>query len=975
MHSNSRQFVLSLLVLLLSTSIIAAFASQPHVLYHAEADSYIDIWITPAVIFSGDTAYELQWTSQRITGVFLNEQGKIGAFQETISNTCEVNEFLVNFENGEQVSLTAQPFSLLHPHIIALFIVSLISISIILTPLKIPIFKSIGHYFAPLYDWGAEKFWHRWIGLILFNTCLFTGFLYLTDTCHSQAVHSVGSHFLLSHIVLVSTSLITFFVLVLGISRSSVLLRIKQLIKSIPYPLVIVGIFAYWGVCFYLLLIFNLSITEGIIIPLALFIFIIGATIIHIRLQPNKILSTDHSLRQPVNPAFMIVTSVLWILAYQIEWVALIQNDVLQAFVGIILYMLPGVLFALILKPTITHWSSLLTTGFILSFVLAVILWLIVLILGSSATVLQWLYTLVGLIFLVRLSYQQFPSQLFHLELEWKISHTLLLSLGILSILVVLSQLAEPGFGNLGGDYRAYNPLVSLYAQAETFTLLDPYLGSDITMQYRMWLAVWTVPQALIINFSQLHILTSFHLLSFYLAIFVFITSFDVVRRFDIPQSFCFIAFPILAFLIITHLHPDQFGLRFLRTISQDKLMVSFVLAPLAVVTTLEYLKQPSRINLFLVILSILAVMLGHPTKFFNTSLIIGAMTCLYVIIRSHHWRHIIIIAVICGTWMTIPFGIRIVSEAEGVELWTGDVEYMLELRSAHVPSNESETGEYLGIDPDLINDEVYVMLGLAVILSLFYIRQNNAFLFIVPFVLLLLVALQPFTSIILGRIISHSQLWRIPWMLSYGVIGAMTLWMCYLSIRRLSPMLSSLFHWSMIILASVLFIVSFSIALSPPYGEWDIRAARLQDRLMRTQTQPATQLSQIYRDAAEIGDYIRLSADHKVYILADQRGNIHHLIPSMGAGLHGITWYSPLFPRISYDEFNIRNRKYNALFSDSLTVEAFIETIETYDISYIILGREYERLERIMERSGLVDTDFKQFRILRLWKVDHSGN
>jgi len=973
---NARQFSLSLIAIFLSVGIIGYLASQPQLSYHAESDSYINIWITPAIATAVDTAYELQWTSARITGVYLNEQGKIGEYLEVFDNTCQIHEFMVNFENGDQKTFRVRPFKVLHPLVISLIVISLTVICVWAVPFNIPFLKTIGNYFSPLYDWTSEHFWHRWIVLILFNISLFTGFLYLVDTCQSQAILSIGQHFRLLHGILIATGIVSFMMLVLVVLRSSSILALTQIIRLIPYPIVITGIFAYWCVCFYLLLTFSTLIDEFMVAPLALFIFVIWAIVIHIRLQPNESQSElifKKYITPKTKPIITIVISIIWILAYRTDWVVLIHNDALQIGIGAVLYMLPGLLLVLIIRPTIASWTSLLTLGFVFSFVLSVILWLIVLLLGSTADLLQWLYTLVGLAMWLHVSRQEFPFRLFQLESAWNIFHTLLLCLGILSIFVVSSLIVEPGFGHIDGDGRAYNPLVTDYAQTQNLNLLDPYLGNSANMQYRMWLAVWTVPQSLIITFSQLHILTSFHLIAFYLTIFVFIVTYDVTRRFGLPESFSLIAISIFAYLIMTHLGVNQFGLRLLKMLLHDKLMASFILSPLAILATFEYLQQQSKTRLFVTIVSIMAVMLGHPTVYFNTCLVIAMMTCLYVVIKSHQWKHIILIALICGVWMMVPFSIRIASESVGITYMTGDVEELLERTDRNERSNISEEGEFLGIDPQLINDTTYILLAIAVIFSLIHLRQSHGLFLVVPMVVLLLIVLNPVTSVILGRFISHTQLWRTPWLIPYGVIGAMVLWMFYLTIHKLHPSSYLVFHIGMIILASLTFIESLNIALSPPYADTSreyAQAGNLQQKLIEKREEASTPVFQFFEDVVEIGSYIRSFSQGRIYFLADNRLELNYLIPAISTDFHGITWYSLSFPNITRDEFRARNKAYNALFNDSLSVDTFIEIMEHYQIDYIVLSKEYKHLETIMAQSGIVEEDMKPFGSLRLWKI-----
>lgn len=975
MLPNVRQRILPLVVIFLSLSFVGYLFLQSQTTYHAEADSYVEIWTTPSVIFTTDATYQLNWQSEHITSIYLNEQGKVGAFQEPfIYDVCQTHDFLVNFENRDEQTLQVRLFLLSHPLVLSLLLISFIAVTIVLQPFNIPILNSISDYFSPLFQWGAEGFWHKWLVMVLFGLCFYIGFLYLGDSCQEQPISTIGQHFYVAHLTLMGTGILAFFGFMAVVLRPSFSQTLEKLIRLIPYPLVIVAIFAYWGCCFFILLILNTLVDTLLILPLFLLIFIIGALVIHSRLQPDIKLSDAAVKRQipsgGIRIVVLLIAGIIWIVAYRTNWVAILNNDLLQIGIGIVLFLLPGMLLTFIILPTLSHWSTLITTGFILSFALASGVWLVAVLLGLSADMMQWLYVLIGLAALMTLSGRGLPARLFRLEQDWQLAHTFLLAFGLLSILMIVSIQVEPGFGHIDGDYTHYNPLVMDYAQSSTINLLDPYLGGEQNMIHRMWLVLWTVPQSLVIAFSQMHILVSFQLIAVYLTILWAIAVYDITRRFDVPELFSLMAIPIGVYFLTTHLDFDQIGLRFLISLPQDKLIASLILTPLAIVMTFEYLQKPSRLRLFLTFITIMCVMLAHPTVYFYACMVLGIMTVLYVTLKSHQWQHIVIIAVICGIWMAVPLAIRVLQTSTGYIFVTEGSEDFLLASNWVNRSIFDSNGEFLGINPQLVNVAAYITMVAALTVSIVSYRRSNLLFLIVPIGLLLVSVLNPFTSLMVSKFVTIGQLWRMPWLIPYGVIGAMTLWLIYRLLSDRLPTWKRPMQVGIVLIGLALSITSFDLVASPQYqqdAETYAIYSNLNFKLNQKRDHPTTPLFERYQTLSDIATMIRMEAKAKVFILADTA--IAYQIPSMGADFHSMTWHTGATPNIAFSEFQARNNAHALIFDESLTVDDFITTIETYHIDYVFLSREYKHLEQTMSASGIV-SEITAFNHVRFWKI-----
>lgn len=943
----------------------------------SEGNAFARVQVHPTLFLRLGTEFDVQWETDKINSIYVNGNGTVGVHQGTFSyDVCELPSFLIEFENGQLHNFQVQPFTLFHPLTIILLVAFVISLSVILNTLNVPIISPFGSYFASLYQLDTDSYWQingiKWLGLLCSALVIFIAFLFADVPCQADLLWTVGEHFSIARLTLFGTGLTAFLGIFVLVVKPSLLRKASHLIQNLPYPLVILLVFIYWALTFHHLLILGTVVDWLIIVPTAFFVFLLGIMILQLRLGEDANTTPQHvSNKLPTlyNGLRYLMFGIIWLILYRAGWTHMFDNDVIQTLIGAILFILPGICLTLVLLPNVHHWSSLITFGLIHSLVLTALVWVIAMLLALSANQMQWMYTIIGLgfaLYLIRTA--SLSPKLFQLETKWRPIQTLVLGIGMLSILIAIALINEPGIGHIDGDYRHYNPLVMTYAQDTQLTFHEPYLGTGNNMDYRLWLAFWTVPQSLIVNFSQTHILVNFHIIGSIIGMLAFVATYDFLRRLSVPEIICLASIPILTYFLVTHQGVDQFGSRFFRGVVQDKYSTAFVLVPIAIITVYEYLSQPKRKRLLFVGFALLTVMLGHATIYVYACIIIGLMTVLYVTFESKNWHHIIIIASIASLWMLAPFAARLASNTTQTNYDVDAQNFIEAYPERDGRSQLGENGEFLGINPELLNPLVYLVLIAVIILSIVVPSQAKSQYIVIPFAILLLVVFNPYTSTMLGWIVTPGQLWRIPWIVPTGILGGLAVWHGYrLSYNHLhihKIRLNSI----ILILCGGLLILTYTLASVNPLQSPNLVNLGLRETFNIKRQQEITGLMRRYQSLAEVNAFIRVQTSEDIVALGNTP--LQFIIPSIGEGINTLSWYVRQSSNIPLEEWQKRLDDNKHLFREELILEDFQKYVSDYDISYIVSTQPLNHIEELLDNSNIPYQEH-QIGSLYIWQLN----
>ncbi len=464
-----------------------------------------------------------------------------------------------------------------------------------------------------------------------------------------------------------------------------------------------------------------------------------------------------------------VIPWLLWTFLWYVPWQLWLETfPWLRFALALAALIYPGFrLQALFHRKPLNHWPFHLTNGFIASLCVTGVLGVLARLLQLSlGWVLGGLY-LIGT--LVPLLGGSLPS----LEAPRRkaVFRDLALLLLPLGMTVLAARLAIPS--RIFEDDFTYNALLNYYQHAGRYTFQFQQ-GLERLEIVRFWLAFWPLAEAVVAQISGLNGLL---ITGIYMAPALVVLAMAAVYALGRALKF---SHAVAALAVVAHLaslvrltQKNQAGLVFFDILIEDKAVAAFVLLPIVIRLVVEYGERPERKRLVLLSVAVLGMLFTHPVILAMTALTAGVYLALSAL-HARRWRPAVVALLPFVIALLPPTAMRF---GQGEELYTFSVEEAIAIGRENKLSpgrlHVLEDERFYGIDLSLVSGLPYELSLLAGGLALLLMRKDVAARYVVAALIVLGLAVFPYTGWIIGLGTSTFQLWRLSWLTPLGIILA----------------------------------------------------------------------------------------------------------------------------------------------------------------------------------------------------------
>jgi len=687
-----------------------------------------------------------------------------------------------------------------------------------------------------------------------------------------------------------------------------------------------------------------------------------------------------------------------WLLLWLIPWGDLISFesslyliflvDLVKLAVAIALFIFPGVLLYLLLRqrnnPMYDDSLGILPVGFALSVTTIALVGIVGRLLGFSFTPVKAIYAVLGLIAWLTLAIsgrnEAICRDFFSYILRKIFGNIPLTAALILSMLMTLNDYL---FFIDDFTYLAY---LTNWQRATQLNFNNIIHQMDVLEIERFWLALYPMGQALMSDLSGVPgaLLFSNYLEPF-LVLLAVIAFYWFSRALGLSSRAAGFATLIQASLF-TWLTGEQWpvGFWYYFNLAEDKVSAVFLLSPVFFFFVLNFIQRPSLNNFILVLLGGIGLTLTHPVILFFACLIAAGLGVLAWIVGKTGWREIALLAFIVvllvAPYVVIRFynysassGFSADAKSVGVSYQAdrytrviGDLFYGLNPEVLLFFDLPPEIGRRNGFQ--LFRAFPVILASFAGILSLVNLRKGPLYWYIAICVVLVSLAIIPYTGWILGFFSDARLISRVSWYSPLGLAGALVLfpladWLKTNPIvagieKNYSPKLKdgNFFGLALSLLFASPMVLSSSIPRAPYYFE-------ILDHV---------------RQLSYIGDYIDQNSIPPVTSIAIDYTDIQ-MLPGVSAHTSIISYREEKDDNghnffMSPDEIHHRMYASNTIRSLETTIscEERRSLMEEFHLRYVVspMG-EVKTFVRIIENCGIpieLKYQTKDFALLEVW-------
>jgi hypothetical protein len=461
-----------------------------------------------------------------------------------------------------------------------------------------------------------------------------------------------------------------------------------------------------------------------------------------------------------------LVFTFFWFYPWQILFVNL---EWFRFLIGITLFIAPGMLIQQYFNESLIFLKpSALTNGFVISILITGVL-------GAIARINSWGFNfvvtslwLIGIlgVFLCTFKFRYKKST--GLKILRK---DVWLSLALLVAIVAIILAAKISIPSLiYGDDFTYNALLHYYQNSDSYTFEFPRALGRMEIA-RFWIAFWPLVEAVLADLSMIDglLITGIYIAPS-LVVLSMLAIYSLGRSLGFSRHIALLAVVSQIASLIRLTQSDQAGILFFDKLPEDKVVAAFVIAPIAFRLAIEYLTKPNLRRLLLFSFCYIAFTFTHPVMLGFSTLIIGLMGLLFQV-QNKKTKSYINLLIVMLLVLSIPLYIRML---EGAEITSFTITEAIDTGSAYklksgrltVLTNEL----FYGISPSLTRGFPYEFLLLAGIVGLFFIKRRKAASFITAANIILAISILPYTGWIIGYLSSPFQLWRLTWLMPFGI-------------------------------------------------------------------------------------------------------------------------------------------------------------------------------------------------------------
>jgi len=475
------------------------------------------------------------------------------------------------------------------------------------------------------------------------------------------------------------------------------------------------------------------------------------------------------------NKLYLVAAILAWLFLSLFPWQAWFEGAAIPRFIfGLLLYLIPGTLTFLYISEDKNLSPRVLLGGFVVSIFVTGLLGVLARLFQLNFTFIRWGFSLWGaaalLLFLLRDLKVTFQFEKFT---WWEVVSLLFAVGGAL----YFASIARPPL--IHDDAFTYNALLYYYQHASALDFQFPASLDRLEIP-RFWIAYWPLVEAMIAGLSNVDglIITGAYL-PYALACFSFIGIYSLGRTLNLPRAAAGLAILAQGFSLMRLTKWNQPGNLFFQRLTEDKVAAAFFISTVLVLLAVEYFEKPSTRKLILVGIAALAMVFTHPIQFGMTCMIVGVYGLPSLFDKNIRWKYIALIAVLAAV-VLIPYTFR---------FGGGEYSQTLSFSLKDVAENDEfarfgvrridmiEGTQFYGISHYLTRGLPYEISLAAVVLSLFFFWRHKSARYVLAAFLVLGVSMFPYTGWIVGMFTTPFQLWRLTWLMPFGLAFAFLAW------------------------------------------------------------------------------------------------------------------------------------------------------------------------------------------------------
>ena len=476
------------------------------------------------------------------------------------------------------------------------------------------------------------------------------------------------------------------------------------------------------------------------------------------------------------NKSVLVTVSIIfWLFLSLYPWQSWLEwTGILRFLIGLFIYFVPGVLTFVRVSRDGNFSTRVILGGFVVSVFATGLLGLLARLLQLNFTFIRWGFALWGAA-AVLLFFLMDVKVTFQFEkFKWWEIVSLLFATGGASY---FASLAGPRL--LHDDAFTYNALLYYYQHAPALDFQFP-VSLDRLEIPRFWIAYWPLVEALISGFSKVDgLIIAGAYLPPALACFSFLGIYSLGRTLGLPRAAAGIAILAQGFSLMRLTKWNQPGNLFYQRLTEDKVVAAFFISYLFILLAVEFLEKPEVRKLILVGVAGLAMVFTHPIQFGMACMIVGVYGLPKLLDKDIRWKYVMMIGILAAV-VLIPYTFR---------FGGGEYSQTLSFSLNDVAENDEfarfgvrrvdiiEGTNFYGISRYLTQGLPYEVSLVSAALCLFFFWKHKHARYVLAAFLVLGVSMFPYTGWIVGMFTTPFQLWRLTWLMPFGMAFAFLIW------------------------------------------------------------------------------------------------------------------------------------------------------------------------------------------------------
>jgi len=626
----------------------------------------------------------------------------------------------------------------------------------------------------------------------------------------------------------------------------------------------------------------------------------------------------------------VLILLALWSIFWLAPWQTWLTAILWARFaIGLVLFLVPGMCLTKLIHPapakSLTYYFSV---GFAVSIALTGTFGLLARIFQLSILFVYIGLYLSGIFFISILVWRAkfFSRKRWRRPDFWFIVACLITLIAI----VIAVNIATPPTAY--GDDFTYNAQLNYFQNAPRYTFEYDDVLNRMEIA-RFWLAFWPLVEAILAELSGIHgLLVTGIYIAPALVVLSAASIYSLGRTLNFSPQISLLAVTAQIVCLLRLTTENLVGKIFFDRLPEDKVVAAFVLSLVTIQLVVYFLDKSSSQRLTLLAIAALGLMFTHPVILGMTALICGFYGLITLAVHRNFKSFSQMVVVL--TLITLaPFSLRF---SEGEKLFafsiteSQDAGWNEILKSQRLQILENK--RFYGISPSLITGFPYELGLVAGILGLLYIKQNKAARYIVASLISLGLFTLPYTGWIFGLALTPNQLWRLTWLMPFGISIA------FLAQTGLIILLDRLLWFpkydqgfrNLLIIGMQLALLTGAFYLIP-WAKGNLGFGPMKPGSVRW-----------YHEYIEIGDAIHDYVPPNAIIVGGPNRTTNDLIPSLSLNVRLVSFRNERGGRTAV--------LWEAMMGDATALDERLALFEEHSVAYLVIREDIDWMDELLE-------------------------